>query len=459
MGGRVTSWARRAAVLVAWLAIWQLASVLVGNSLLLAGPLDVAERLVALVPTAEFWRTVAFSLERVAGGFLLAFAVGLVLGLASARWRPVAEFLSPALSFLKSVPIVCVIVLLLMWYGARQVSVVATFLATMPPIYFGTLEGRRAADPATGEMLSVFGVGGARRFLADTWQQLLPYLVATCRNACGMAWKAGVAAELIGSPRGSMGERIYQAKLLLETGDLFAWTLVVVALAWVCERVFMAVLTRTGGWALVAAARPRRRVGTAPAPEGIELSDVTIGHDGVSCATGVSLSLAPGKRALLADASGAGKTTLLMTTAGLLEPLAGTVNAPSGSLSVAFQDLRLIEGMDAEQNLALVGDGGLTDEGRRKLLLELLPADALGRPVSELSGGQRRRVSLARALAHPSAAVLLDEPFASLDAVAHEQAAAFVLRHLKGRTLLVASHEAGDDTLLEARRVSLGSEG
>jgi NitT/TauT family transport system permease protein len=262
---------RRAGAVAFWLLVWQLVSMAVGSELLLAGPVTVIVRLAQLVPTAAFWSTVGFSLARIAAGFAVAFLLGLVLGLLAQRWHALAELLAPAVSFLKSVPIVCVIVLLLMWVGSVRVSAIAVFLAVFPAIYFSVLEGRLAADPRLGELLRVMGVPGWRRFLADIWQQLLPYLVATCRNACGMAWKAGVAAELIGSPRGSMGERIYQSKLLLETGDLFAWTIVVVALSWVCEKAFLALLRSTGGWALAASVpraaaaqrqarrRPRRR--------------------------------------------------------------------------------------------------------------------------------------------------------------------------------------------------------
>jgi NitT/TauT family transport system permease protein len=224
-------------------------------------------RLAQLVPTAAFWITAGFSLARIAAGFAVALALGLVLGLLSQRRHALAELLAPAVGFLKSVPIVCVIVLLLMWVGSTRVSAIAVFLAVFPAIYFSVLEGRSAADPSLGELLRVMGVPGWRRFLADTWQQLLPYLVATCRNACGMAWKAGVAAELIGSPRGSMGERIYQAKLLLETGDLFAWTIVVVALSWACEKAFLALLRATGGWA-VSASVPQPVGRPAPAARG-----------------------------------------------------------------------------------------------------------------------------------------------------------------------------------------------
>lgn len=450
---------RRAGAVAFWLLVWQLASMAVGSELLLAGPAAVLVRLAQLVPTAAFWSTVGFSLARIAAGFAAAFVLGLLLGLAAHRWHALAELLAPAVSFLKSVPIVCVIVLLLMWVGSVRVSAIAVFLAVFPAIYFSVLEGRAAANPSLGELLRVMGVPGWRRFLADTWQQLLPYLVATCRNACGMAWKAGVAAELIGSPRGSLGERIYQAKLLLETGDLFAWTIVVVALSWACEKAFLALLRATGGWALAASVpRPAavQRKQVAPAPAGILLDNVTLGYDGAPVAT-CNLALAPGSRTVLADPSGAGKTTLVRTVCGLLAPLSGRVQAPgAGELSAQFQDTRLVEAMTAEQNVLLCSAGALSADKAHALLEELLPKDALGRPVSELSGGQRRRVELARALAHPCAAVVLDEPFASLDAASHKSAATFVVRHLCGRTLLVASHAPGDAEFLDARPARLG---
>jgi NitT/TauT family transport system permease protein len=452
----------RAGAVAFWLLVWQLASMAVGSELLLAGPAAVLVRLAQLVPTAAFWSTVGFSLARIAAGFAVAFALGLVLGLAAHRWHALAELLAPAVSFLKSVPIVCVIVLLLMWVGSVRVSAIAVFLAVFPAIYFSVLEGRSAANPGLGELLRVMGVSGWRRFLADTWQQLLPYLVATCRNACGMAWKAGVAAELIGSPRGSMGERIYQAKLLLETGDLFAWTIVVVALSWACEKAFLALLRATGGWALAASvpravASQRQQPASVPTPAGILLDNVTLGYDGAPVAT-CNLALAPGSCTVLADPSGAGKTTLVRTVCGLLAPLSGHVQAPgAGALSVQFQDTRLVEAMTAEQNVLLCSAGALSAVEVHALLMELLPEDALGRPVAELSGGQRRRVELARALVHSGAAVVLDEPFASLDADSHKAAAAFVLRHLGGRTLLVASHAHGDAELLHAVPARLGN--
>lgn len=255
---------RRLAPVALWVCVWQVASLVVGSGILLAGPVDTVARLASLLGDASFLSTVGFSLVRIVVGFALGFAGAVALAFAGARWGVVRTIFSPALSVLKSVPIVCVIVLLLMWVGAGSVSAVAVFLAVFPAVFFSCSEALDNVDAKTGEMLEVFGVPRVRRLLAHVWPEVLPYLVGTSRNVCGMAWKAGVAAELIGSPMGSIGERIYQSKLLLETADLFAWTIVIVVMSWLCERAFVAVLARTGSWALRASlrvGRPKRAAG------------------------------------------------------------------------------------------------------------------------------------------------------------------------------------------------------
>ena len=446
---------KRLAACALWLGVWQAAGLLVGSDILLASPLDTCRRLVSIVASERFLPILWFSFSRIAGGFLAAFVLGVALGFLANRSSLIRELLAPLVLAFKSIPVACIVVLLLIWVGSREVSGIAVFLMAFPALYLATVEGLGQVDEKLGQMLSVFGVGPVRRLLAHTWPSLLPYLVATSRNACGMAWKAGVAAELIGTPLGSMGERIYQAKILLETADLFAWTVIVVAVSYLCEQAFLWLLRQTGPVALRCAV-PRAGVpSAAPAqPEPIALKDASLGYDGTSVVEKLTLSLAAGERGVLTDASGTGKTTLLLTVAGLLPELAGTVQRPQ-SLSMVFQETRLIEELDAEDNVLLVGAGSLSRADVRSLLLELLPEEALGRPVRELSGGQRRRVELARALAHPSAALLLDEPFSSLDEETHEQAVHVVVLHLNGRTLLMSSHAPEDVSALDARQLTL----
>lgn len=450
----------RAGSVMLWLCIWQLASVVVGSNILLAGPFDTAVRLMQLLADPRFLSTVAFSLVRIVGGFLVAYVVAVILAFAAHRWPVIGQLFAPAIATLKSVPIACIIVLLLIWVGSRRVSGIAVFLAVFPAVYFSCAEGLANVDPSVTEMLEVFRVRGAVRLLAHVWPSALPYLVGTSKNVCGMAWKAGVAAELIGSPMGSIGERIYQSKILLETADLFAWTIVVVALSAVCERVFVAVLSRsdvmTRRLAMLLAKNPPRvdADDEQPVPSAVVLSDAVIGYGSDVVATGLSLNLCPGFRAVLTDASGMGKTTLLRTIAGLQPLIDGNALLLPPSSSLVFQESRLIESLSAVDNVQLVA-GRLTQSKIRAALQELLPADALDVEVSKLSGGQRRRVEIARALLCPSTAVLLDEPFASLDADTHAAAAGFVRAHLHGRTLVVASHAVGDAALLGAEELTL----
>ena len=326
--------ARRAletlAVACLWLGVWEVASLAVGSPILLAGPLETLARLASLVGEPTFWATVAFTLARIALGFAAAFLLALALGVLAHRHPWVRRFVGPALSFLKSVPIVCVIVLLLLWVGSRRVSAIAVFLAVFPAVYFSVVEGLPQADAKVDDMLRTFGVGPVRRMLAHGWPSLVPYLVATCRNACGMAWKAGVAAEVIGSPTGTMGWHVYQSKLLLETDSLFAWTIVIVVASWLCERGFLALLEASAGWSRALSLAGLRAGGREEGcrPGRLALAAASIGHGDAVVASGLSWDLPAGRRAVLADPSGAGKTTLLATLEGLLAPLAGEVGAP-----------------------------------------------------------------------------------------------------------------------------------
>ena len=162
-----------------------------------------------------------------------------------------------------------------------------------------------------------------------------------------------------------------------------------------------------------------------------------------------------GVRCLMAP-SGSGKTTLFRVLLGLEHADSGEIRGISpGRISMMFQEDRLCETLTPVENVALV----LQAETRRAdvaaLLAEILPTDCLGQPAMELSGGMRRRVSLARAVAFPSDLIVLDEPFTGLDQATKEKVIAFVLRHRAGRTLLVATHGKDDARLLGADRINL----
>lgn len=418
-----------------WLAVWVLVAGLVAQPLILPGPGAVVVALLRLVCDAGTWAILAGSGARILGGLALAAVCGGVMAGASVRSRTFARLVAPALSFVKATPVACVVVLLLIWLGSARVSIAAVFLMALPGVYFSLVEGLTQADKPLEQMFRLHGVRGWRLFCAHTWREVLPFVLSCARAVIGMSWKAGVAAELIGMATDTVGERIYQAKLLIETADLLAWTVLVVAASWACERVLVWLLRASGPAAWRAAVRAHGRAGGsagggAPAELAFAVGDRAPWAPALD---GLVLRVPAGGRTCVMGASGVGKSTLLALVAGECAPC-----------SMVFQDVRLVEDASALDNVLVCADARVNASSAAALLRLLVPGIDVHARVAELSGGQRRRVEIARALLCPGGAVILDEPFTGLDIAARDACTEVVLDLLDGRMLLLATHDSAD---------------
>jgi NitT/TauT family transport system permease protein len=230
-----------------WVAIWQVAAWSVQKEFLLASPWSVVTRLAELALTVDFWAIVGWSLARIAIGFVAAAVVGALFAALASASRVVDTLLSPLIGTIRSAPVVSFIILLLLWTDSSKLPAIVSFLMVLPVMYANVLEGIRHRDPALLEAARVFRVPFARRVAAIDVPAVLPFFAAACRVGVGLAWKSGVAAEVIGVADGSIGEQMYQAKLFLSSEDLFAWTLVIVVLSMACETVVLRVLRRVPG--------------------------------------------------------------------------------------------------------------------------------------------------------------------------------------------------------------------
>ena len=185
-----------------WIAIWQFASMYLKQEILLASPVSVVRKLFELIFSGNFWQSVGFRFVRIVTGFLLAVLLGIFLAV-WAYWSKIVEILiSPVITVVKSIPVASFIILCLIWIPSRNLSVFISFL------------------------------------------MVLPYFLSACRLSLGMCWKAGVAAEVIGVPSGSIGEKLYNAKIYLNTPDLFAWTIVIIVISFVFEKCFLGSVSR-----------------------------------------------------------------------------------------------------------------------------------------------------------------------------------------------------------------------
>ena len=189
----------------------------------------------------------------------------------------------------------------------------------------------------------------------------------------------------------------------------------------------------------------------------IALRGVTKAFGDQAVLTGVDLDLPDAGVTALMGPNGSGKTTLARILLGLERPDAGTVTGLEGRrLAAAFQEDRLCDQLTAPGNVRLVVDRARAAEAVALLRAAGLDDDALAKPARELSGGQRRRVVIVRALAPDADLVVLDEPFKGLDADARVVLLELVRERSAGRTVLLITHEPAEAEALGAKVVTLG---
>ena len=148
-----------------------------------------------------------------------------------------------------------------------------------------------------------------------------------------------------------------------------------------------------------------------------------------------------GETSVIMAPSGFGKTTLLYMIAGLISPTNGNINIPINNpkFSFAFQDLRLIESLNVKKNITLVNSNISTND-LDKCLEALAIKDLADKKVSALSGGEKSRVSIARALMADYDILLLDEPFNGLDDTTKDNVIKYIKEKTAHKTVLLVTH-------------------
>ena len=227
-----------------YLLLWQIAARIVSKELLLPSPLAVLRRFAALLGEGDSWRAAGLTLARIMAGYLLGVAAGLLLAALCARFAAARALLDPLKSVVKATPVTSFILLALLWMSSGMVPVFIVFLMVVPIVWTNTLEAILQTDAKLLEMARLYRFGRWRTLCEVYAPGVLPQFLAGCTTALGFAWKSGVAAEIIALPRVSIGYDLYQAKLHIETVDLFAWTLFVILLSMLLETLLVRYMRR-----------------------------------------------------------------------------------------------------------------------------------------------------------------------------------------------------------------------
>lgn len=232
-----------------WIGLWWLIAALFKKPLLLPTPPAVLGTLWELVGTAFFWKTVLLSLSRILVGIVAALFSGAALAWLTVKSRLCHHLFSPLLTLFKATPVASIIFLILLWVGRNTAPLLIALMMALPIVWSNVREGLFETDKQLLEVARVFGFSRRKRLFALHLPSLLPYFAAACRSAIGIAWKAGIAAEVLCVPKDSIGRAIYEGKQYLMTNELFAWTLTVILISVAIERgtLWLLSIKRKGG--------------------------------------------------------------------------------------------------------------------------------------------------------------------------------------------------------------------
>ena len=240
-----------------WLFVWFLVSSRIESDLIFPSPEAVFRELRLLMTNrsesllrygvqANFWLITAISLLRVLWGVLVSIILGTVLAYLTSVSRILNTLITPALSAIKATPVASFIILAMLWFEKTDLPVFITALIVIPIVWANVSEGIRSVDPGLRQVAEIYRFSFLKKLFRLYVPSVAPYFLAACQSSLGMAWKAGVAAEILAVPENAIGAEIFMSKQYMYPETLFAWSLVVIVLSLIIEKLFVFFLKRIG---------------------------------------------------------------------------------------------------------------------------------------------------------------------------------------------------------------------
>lgn len=234
---------RNIAAIAFWIAVWQTASLCVGMELLLPSPFATLMALTELVQTSDFWLDCAYSVLRILSGLLSGAFVAVLIAVITHLSKNAKALFSPVLTVIKATPIASFIILALLWIGRENVPSFITFLIVLPIIWSATHHSIETIDDKLIEISRVFNFTLSQKLRHLYVPSVFPAFLTAFMTSVGIAWKAGVAAEVLCTPTYSLGTSIFESKKYLETSQLFAYTVTVIILSLAIEKMLLRICT------------------------------------------------------------------------------------------------------------------------------------------------------------------------------------------------------------------------
>lgn len=437
-----------------WLLIWQTGSLLIDLPLFFPGPMGVFKDFLSLLRSDDLIGRTLYSMSGILAGFFLGLAGGILLSFLANKFSAVRSLFEPIIRLMKLVPIASFIVLALFFLSPEGLKIFIAMIMVLPIIYANMDQAIGNLPKDMLEITYIFKPSKWAKYQLFYIPSLAPYLKAACRSAFSLAWKSGLAAEMIAMSGLSLGNAIYDSKIYLEMARLFSWTIWVIIVSLLLEKSLFLIIDLL--LALLIKLPPGFAYSKEPQGQGDEdaelliCKDVSLSYDETPLIKDFNLEVRAPETICIYGKSGIGKTSLLRILAGLEHIDSGSVKR--GSVSMLFQEDRLFEEFSSISNLRPFSrDQATITEGLKAVGLE-----NYGKyPAGKLSGGMRRRLALLRALIYRAPILLLDEPTAGLDPETKSLIWSYMRESFdrNKRIVIISSNDPQEAEALGAKRI------
>ena len=237
---------RKIIVLLFWCSLWGCAAFIIDKPLLLPSPIAVTVRIGELMSIPQFWIVTALSLTRITIGIIAAIFLGIIFAVLTSNSGFMNDLLSPIQTITKVTPVASFILLVLIWIDRDLVPAIISGIMVLPVVWNNVSAGVKNIDQNLIEMAQSYKISRRIKMKRIVIPSIMPYFLSSVQTSIGIGWKAGIAAEVLTVPTLSIGKMIADSKLYMETVDLFSWTIIVIVISLVIEKILIASIKTYG---------------------------------------------------------------------------------------------------------------------------------------------------------------------------------------------------------------------
>lgn len=218
------------------LIVWKITALWFDSPLILPHPEAAFVTVLKLITEADFIKTVGLTVLRGVSGFVISAILGVIVGIPAGISTGFNAFINPIIVSVRSIPVISLILLALIWFNPDIVPVFIAILTMFPFICTNVADGIKSVDKNLIEMAIFYKVGW-RRIIEELYlPAIMPFIISGASSAMGIGWRAIIIGEVLSQPQFGIGTRMQAAQSYLLVESVIAWTIIAVVISYVFEK-------------------------------------------------------------------------------------------------------------------------------------------------------------------------------------------------------------------------------